>query len=73
VWHAPAVRIDFTAYYNNYSHQKTSEPSTPFLVNTPSPHLVLPLITENLMHGESHGVEIAVNWKATNRWTLSPG
>jgi iron complex outermembrane receptor protein len=42
-------------------------------VNTPSPHLVLPLITENLMHGETHGVEIAVNWKATNRWTLSPG
>jgi iron complex outermembrane recepter protein len=67
------LSIDFTAYYNNYSHQETSEPSTPFLVNTPSPHLVLPLITENLMHGESHGVEIAVNWKATNRWTLSPG
>ena len=67
------LSIDFTAYYNHYSHQETSEPSTPFLVNTPSPHLVLPLITENLMHGETHGVEIAVNWKATNRWTLNPG
>jgi iron complex outermembrane receptor protein len=67
------LSIDFTAYYNNYSHQETSEPSTPFLVNTPSPHLVLPLITENLMHGETHGTEIAVNWKATDRWTLSPG
>ena len=67
------LSIDFTAYYNNHSHQNTSEPSTPFLVNTPSPHLVLPLITENLMHGETHGMEIAVNWKATNRWTLNPG
>jgi outer membrane receptor for ferrienterochelin and colicin len=67
------LSIDFTAYYNDYSHQETSEPSTPFLVNTPSPHLVLPLVSENLMHGETHGMEIAVNWKATNRWTLSPG
>jgi iron complex outermembrane recepter protein len=65
--------IDFTAYYNDYSHQETSEPSTPFLVNTPSPHLVLPLVFENLMHGETHGMEIAVNWKAADRWTLSPG
>jgi iron complex outermembrane receptor protein len=67
------LSIDFTAYYSDYMHHKTSEPSTPFLVNTPSPHLVLPLISENLMHGETHGMEIAVNWKATNRWTLSPG
>jgi iron complex outermembrane receptor protein len=67
------LSIDFAAYYNHYSHQETSEPSTPLLVNTPSPHLVLPLIYENLMHGETHGVEIAANWKATDRWTLSPG
>jgi iron complex outermembrane receptor protein len=67
------LSIDFTAYYNEYSHQETSEPSTPFLVNTPSPHLVLPLVFENLMHGETHGMEIAVNWKAADRWTLSPG
>jgi outer membrane receptor for monomeric catechols len=25
------------------------------------------------MHGEAHGFEIAVNWRATARWTLSPG
>jgi iron complex outermembrane receptor protein len=67
------LSIDFTAYYSNESHQKTSEPSTPFLVTTPSPHLVLPLIDENLMHGETSGAEIAVNWKVTRRWNLSPG
>jgi iron complex outermembrane receptor protein len=67
------LSIDFTAYYNNYSRQETSEPSTPFFVNTPSPHLVLPLIYENLMHGKTYGAEIAVNWKATRRWNLSPG
>jgi iron complex outermembrane receptor protein len=67
------LSIDFTAYYNNYSHLETSEPSTPFFVNGPSPYLLLPLIFENLMHGETHGAEIAVNWKATRRWNLSPG
>jgi iron complex outermembrane receptor protein len=67
------LSIDFTAYYNNYSGQETSEPSTPFLVNTRPPYLVLPLIYANLMHGETHGTEIAVNWKATDHWTLSPG
>jgi iron complex outermembrane receptor protein len=25
------------------------------------------------MHGETHGLEMAVNWKITDRWTLSPG
>ena len=25
------------------------------------------------MHGETHGAEVAVNWKVTRRWNLSPG
>jgi iron complex outermembrane recepter protein len=67
------LSIDFAAYYSEYSHQNTSEPSAPFLVVAPSLHLVLPLTTANLMHGESHGMEIAANWKVTRRWTLNPG
>lgn len=68
------VSIDFTAYYNDYRHQYTVEPSTPFFENTPPPpHLVAPITYENLMHGETHGLEIAVNWQATHRWSLSPG
>jgi iron complex outermembrane receptor protein len=67
------LSIDFSAYYDNHSHQQTSEPLTPFFVDAPSPHLVIPLIYENLMHGETHGMEIGMNWKATDRWTLSPG
>jgi iron complex outermembrane receptor protein len=68
------LSIDFTAYYNNYSDQDTSEPEAPFLVSTPAPpHFIQPITFENLMHGESNGVEIAVNWQPTRRWTLSPG
>ena len=68
------LSIDFTGYYNNYSNQNTTEPMALFAENSPSPpHLVLPLVFENLMHGETHGVEIAVNWQPIHRWTLSPG
>ncbi len=67
------LSIDFAAYYNDYRHLVTAEPSTPFPVNTPSPYLVLPLVYENLMHGETHGTEIAVHWRPTSRWALSPG
>jgi iron complex outermembrane receptor protein len=28
---------------------------------------------QNLMHGETHGIEIAADWKVTDRWTLSAG
>jgi iron complex outermembrane receptor protein len=68
------LSIDLTAYYHNYSDLNTTEPGAPFMENTPPPpHFVMPLVFENLMHGETHGVEIAVNWQPTHRWTLSPG
>jgi iron complex outermembrane recepter protein len=66
--------FDLAAYYNDYNNQQSTEPATPFFEATPAPaHLVLPSTYENLIYGETHGVEIAVNWKITDRWALSPG
>jgi iron complex outermembrane receptor protein len=67
------LSADLAAYYNNYSRQNTDEPQAPFFVATPSPHLVLPLLTENMMHGETHGMEVEANWKVADRCTLSSG
>ncbi len=68
------LSIDVAAYYNEYTDQQTSEPAAPFFEPTPLPaHYVFPSTYENLMHGETYGVEIAANWKVTDRWTLSPG
>ena len=68
------LSIDLAAYYNDYDNQQTSEPSAPFFEATPLPaHLVLPSTYQNLSHGETHGMEIAANWKVTQRWTLSSG
>jgi iron complex outermembrane recepter protein len=68
------LSVDLTAYYDDYSDQYTAESSATFMVETPlPPHLVTPVTYENLMHGETHGVEVAVNWQPAHRWTLSPG
>ncbi|MGA8222980.1 MAG: TonB-dependent receptor [Candidatus Acidiferrales bacterium] len=68
------LSLDFAAYYNDYHSLQTSEPSVSFFENSPPPaHLVQTLMYENNMHGETHGVELAANWKAAPRLTISPG
>ena len=67
------LSVDLAAYYNDYDHQNSEEPGTPFFETTPAPpHLVLPIIEENLNYGETHGAEIAAKWKLTSRWTIDP-
>ncbi|HKV06251.1 MAG TPA: TonB-dependent receptor [Candidatus Acidoferrales bacterium] len=69
-----SLTVDLAAFFDDYDHQETVEPGPLFPENTPSPpHLVAPFIFENLMHGEAHGFEAAVNWRVGSRWTLSPG
>lgn len=68
------ISMDLSAFYNRYGKLQTFEPVTPFLeLNPPPVHLNVPIIYANLMHGETHGMELAVNWKMAARWTLSPG
>jgi iron complex outermembrane receptor protein len=67
------LSVDLAAYYNDYDHQLSTEPATPFFEPTPQPaHIVLPSIMENLIYGETHGMEVAAKWKVTQHWTLSP-
>jgi iron complex outermembrane receptor protein len=69
-----SLTVDLAAYYNDYDHLQSTEPGTPFFESTPLPsHTVLPLIYENLLYGETHGIEISTNWKISDRWMLSPG
>ena len=66
--------LDMAAYYNKYTRQQTNEPGAPVFESTPGPaHFVLPLLDQNLMAGETHGVELFGNWRVTGRWTISPG
>ena len=67
------LSLDLTAFYNSYTDLVSEEVGTPSLEFNPPPiHLVLPINGANLLHGESHGVEMVLNWKPARRWTLSP-
>jgi iron complex outermembrane receptor protein len=68
------LSIDFTAFLNTYSGLESTEPLPPFFdPNSVPPRLVYPTSFNNDMHGTTEGFEASVNWKATSRWTLSPG
>ena len=68
------LSIDFTAFLNTYSDLQSADTLSPFFdPNSVPPLLVLPTSFGNDLHGRTYGFEAAVNWKATQRWTLSPG
>jgi iron complex outermembrane recepter protein len=67
------LSLDIATYYNSYGHLQTEEPGAPFLETSPAPpHLVLPVVAENLLHGETHGIEVSAKWKVATRWTITP-
>ena len=68
------LSIDVAAYFNDWNKLQTSELSGSFFETTPPPaHQVQTLMFENLMHGETHGIEITANWKVRDWWSISPG
>jgi iron complex outermembrane recepter protein len=68
------ISLDVAGFYNRYDDLENSEPGTPFVeLNPPPPHINVPTLLANNMFGETQGVEGEMNWKATSRWTLSPG
>jgi iron complex outermembrane recepter protein len=68
------VSVDLTAYYDHLGNQETTEPAAPVFEASPAPpHLLIPLMYENLMVGESYGLEAFAKWKPSIRLTLSPG
>jgi iron complex outermembrane receptor protein len=65
--------VDVSTFYNIYRHLRTFEPSSYVFQPLPSPQFLETLVFGNGIFGETHGVEFSGNWKATSRWTLSPG
>jgi iron complex outermembrane receptor protein len=71
---ARRVSLDIATFYNRYRHLQTAEQQAPFLsVNPLPPHLVIPLVLANGIHGEGWGGEISSNLNVTSHWRLIPG
>jgi iron complex outermembrane recepter protein len=68
------LSFDSAAFFNQYHDLTSYEPGAPRIEVDPSPvHLLAPTYYANLIHGETHGIEIFANMKLASRWTLSPG
>ena len=66
--------IDLAAYFNDWDKLQSTEPSGSFFeTNPPPPHEVQTLTYRNLIHGESHGLEITADWKVADWWSISLG
>jgi iron complex outermembrane receptor protein len=65
------LAFDLAMFYNQYSNRHTHEPAAAFLESDPPPlHLVLPFITESLISGESHGIELSTTYEPAHLWKL---
>jgi iron complex outermembrane receptor protein len=67
------VSVDLAMFYNRYRQLRTLEPGAPILETDPIPHVDIPLVYSNQMHGTTEGLELSAHLKVTDRWTLSPG
>jgi iron complex outermembrane receptor protein len=56
--------LSMAAFGNRYEHLRTIEPT---------PVSFLPLSWDNLMRGETFGIEGWAKWQVTSWWRLSPG
>lgn len=71
---ADSLNLDMAAFYNRYKNLITNEPGKPVAEVLPPPlHLLIPVRIQNLMDGETHGVEIGANWQALPAWRLGLG
>jgi iron complex outermembrane receptor protein len=67
------VSVDVSMFFNHYSRLRSLEPGAPFFETDPVPHVEIPLVYGNQLHGTTEGLEVGAHFKATDRWTLSPG
>jgi iron complex outermembrane receptor protein len=68
------ISLDSTIFFNRYRDLVSEEPGSPILETSPPPaHLLQPIYLANLLHGETHGIEVFANLKLADRWTISPG
>jgi iron complex outermembrane receptor protein len=65
------LSLDITTFYNVYHRLTSFEPGLPFFETDPlPPHLVSPIFYDNLLQGETYGLEAAINLDITRRWKL---
>src|SRR5207248_3715854 len=66
------LSLDLATFYNFYDRLLTVEPGTPFLETASQPaHLVIPMVFNNLLRGETYGAEMSANVTVTKALRLT--
>jgi iron complex outermembrane recepter protein len=64
--------VDTTIFFNTYTDLQSVE-MLPDVIQSNPPLVLHPETYGDKLHGTTDGVELAASWKATSRWTVSPG
>lgn len=66
--------LGFAAFFNDYHDLESVETLPPFVdADSVPPVLVHPQSLGNKLYGTTEGLEVYAKWKASRRWTISPG
>ena len=65
------LTLDIAGFWNVYDNLKVTEAGEAFFeTSSGSPYIALPFWVENGMQGDSHGLELNVDWTPSNWWRL---
>jgi iron complex outermembrane recepter protein len=68
------LSLDVTAFRNIYTHLRSGEPKTDYYIyrlDSPSPpHLIIPYLAQNKVHGSTYGTEIVAELKLQEWWRI---
>ena len=63
--------LDVATFHNVYDKLRTGKLGTPFSESSPAPeHLVVPIVADNEMGGNTCGIELAADWWVLDWWRL---
>lgn len=66
-----AVALGVEGFYTRHKDALSIDSGASFLETDPAPaHLVLPLVFQDTLQGDTHGLELSGTWQANSRWKL---
>ncbi len=67
----PKLFIDIAAFDNQYQNLRSIEPIGQTVVTIPVPHIVATYTFENMLHGQTDGLELVGRWGPCPGWKLT--
>ena len=70
---AEPLFVDLATFYNFYDRLTTYEPGEPENKTSPIPHVILPIVQDNKLGGNTRGAEVAADWRVSDGWRMRAG